>query len=80
MHHVDGLRVTPHWTRGDTLELDVALTHVAPVDPSRGADAGARARRDIDFRSVVQASFDEWLTLASVGDGTEELQIRVSWR
>ncbi len=80
VHRVDGLRVTPHWTRGDTLELDVALTHVAPVDPSRDAAAGARASRDVDVHSVVQASFDEWLTLASMGDGGEELQIRVSWR
>ncbi|MEP6503012.1 MAG: hypothetical protein ABJD97_06775 [Betaproteobacteria bacterium] len=80
VHRVDGLRVTPHWTRGDTLELDVALTHVAPAQPSRGAGAGSRASRDVDLHSVVQASFDEWLTLASVGDGGEELQIRVSWR
>jgi hypothetical protein len=80
VHRIDGLRVTPHWIRGDTLELDVALTHVAPADPARGADAGARASRDIDLHAVVQASFDEWLTLASVGDGGEELQIRVSWR
>jgi hypothetical protein len=80
VHRVDGLRVTPHWTRGDTLELDVALTHAAPAAVSRSADAGARAGRDIDFHSTVQASFDEWLTVASVGDGGDELQIRVTWR
>ena len=80
VHRVDGLRVTPHWTHGDTLELDVALTHAAPTAVSRGADAGARAGRDIDFHSTVQASFDEWLTVASVGDGGDELQIRVTWR
>ena len=80
VHRVDGLRVTPHWTHGDTLELDVALTHAAPSAVSRSATAGARAGRDIDFHSTVQASFDEWLTVASVGDGADELQIRVSWR
>jgi hypothetical protein len=80
VHRVDGLRVTPHWTRGDTLELDVALTHAAPTAVSRSADAGARAGRDIDFHSTVQASFDEWLTVASVGDSGDELQIRVTWR
>jgi len=80
VHRVDGLRVTPHWTSGDTLQLDVALTHVAPVPASRGATAGARASRDVDFHSTVQASLDEWLTVASVGDGGDELQIRVSWR
>jgi len=80
IHRVDGLRVTPHWTRGDTLELDVALTHEAPTAVSRSATAGARASRDVDFHSTVQASFDEWLTVASVGDGGDELQIRVTWR
>ncbi len=80
VHRVDGLRVTPHWTRGDTLELDVALTHAAPTGVSRSATAGARAGRDVDFHSTVQASFDEWLTVASVGDGGDELQIRVTWR
>ena len=80
IHRVDGLRVTPHWTRGDTLELDVALTHAAPTGVSRNATAGARAGRDVDFHSTVQASFDEWLTVANVGDGGDELQIRVTWR
>lgn len=80
IHRVDGLRVTPHWTRGDTLELDVALTHEAPTGVSRNATAGARASRDVDFHSTVQASFDEWLPVASVGDGGDELQIRVTWR
>ena len=80
VHRVDGLRVTPRWTHGDTLELDVALTHAAPTAVSRGADAGARAGRDIDFHSTVQASFDEWITVATVGDGGDELQIRVTWR
>ena len=80
IHRVDGLRVTPHWTKGDTLEIDVALTHAAPAPVSRSASPDARAGRDIDFHSTVQASFDEWLTVASVGDGGDELQIRVSWR
>ena len=80
IHRVDGLRVTPHWTQGDTLELDVAFTHEAPASVSRNATAGARASRDIDVHSTVQASFDEWLTVASVGDGGDELQIRVTWR
>lgn len=80
IHRVDGLRVTPRWTQGDTLELDVALTHEAPAAVSRSATAGARGSRDVDFRSTVQASFDEWLTVASVGEGGDELQIRVTWR
>ena len=80
VHRVDGLRVTPHWTKGDTLEIDVALTHAAPAPVSRNASPDARAGRDIDFHSTVQASFDEWLTVASVGEGGDELQIRVSWR
>ncbi|MFL6698264.1 MAG: hypothetical protein ACJ8GJ_13940 [Vitreoscilla sp.] len=80
VHRVDGLRVTPHWTHGDTLELDIALTHAAPAVVSRSASPDARAGRDIDFHSTVQASFDEWLTVASVGDGGDELQIRISWR
>ena len=80
VHRVDGLRVTPHWTRGDTLELDLALTHTAPSTVSRSATAGARASRDVDFHSTVQASFDEWLTVATVGDSGDELQIRVTWR
>jgi hypothetical protein len=80
VHRVDGLRVTPHWTQGDTLELDVALTHAAPSGASRSASPDARAARDIDFHSTVQVSFDEWLTVASVGDGGDELQIRVTWR
>jgi len=80
IHRVDGLRVTPRWTRGDTLELDLALTHAGPASVSRNATAGARAGRDIDFRSTVQASFDEWVTVATVGDGGDELQIRVTWR
>ena len=80
VHRVDGLRVTPHWTHGDTLALDIALTHAAPAPVSRSASPDARAGRDIDFHSTVQASFDEWLTVASVGDGGDELQIRVTWR
>ena len=80
LHRVDGLRVTPHWTRGDTLLLDVALTHVAPTGVSRSATAGARASGDVDFHSTVEASFDEWLTVASVGEGGDELQVRVTWR
>ena len=80
VHRVDGLRVTPHWTHGDTLELDIALTHAAPAAVSRNASPDARAGRDIDFHSTVQASFDEWLTVANVGDGGDELQIRVTWR
>ena len=80
IHRVDGLRVTPHWIRGDTLDLDVALTHEAPAPVSRGATAEARGSRDVDFHSTVQVSFDEWLTVASVGEGGDELQIRVSWR
>ena len=80
VHRVDGLRVTPRWTHGDTLELDLALTRTASAPPSRNATAGARASQDVDFHSTVQASFDEWLTVATVGDSGDELQIRVTWR
>ena len=80
VHRVEGLRVTPHWTHGDTLLLDVALTRIAPAAPGRDASAQARASRDLDVRSTVEASFDEWMTLATVGDDGEELQIRVAWR
>ena len=80
VHRVDGLRVTPHWTQGDTLELDIVLTHAAPAPLSRDASPGARAGSDIDFHSTVRASFDDWLTVASVGDGGDELQVRVTWR
>ncbi len=80
IHRLDGLRVTPRWTHGDTLELDVALTHEAPASVSRNASADARASRGVDFRSTVTASFDEWLTVATVGEGGDELQVRVTWR
>ena len=80
VHRVDGLRVTPRWTHGDALELDLTLTRSRPAAVSRDAMAGARASHDVDFHSTVQASFDEWLTVASVGDGGDELQIRVTWR
>jgi len=77
MHRVDGLRVTPHWTHGDTLSLDLELTHAGAAPD---ADANARATRDIDFRSTLQLSFDEWQGVARVGEGGDELQVRVSWR
>jgi hypothetical protein len=80
VHRVDGLRVTPRWNRGDTLELDLTLTRTLPSPVSRSATAGARASQDVDFHSTVQASFDEWLTVATVGDAGDELQIRVTWR
>jgi len=70
VHHVQGLRVTPWWTRGDTLELDLEITRVGDAaDP-----------RDLDLHSTVQASIDEWLTVARLGPGNDELQIRVTWR
>jgi hypothetical protein len=80
VHRVDGMRVTPHWLRGDTLELDIQLTHGAPTPSSgmTGADAGAT--REFNFTSTVQLSFDEWQSVATVGDGGEELQVRVTWR
>jgi len=80
VHRVDGLRVTPRWSRGDTLELDLTLTRTRPSTVSRSATADARASQDVDFHSTVQASFDEWLTVATMGDGGDELQIRVTWR
>ena len=70
VHHVQGLRVIPRWTRGDTLELDLEVTRSGD-----GADA-----RDLDLRSTVQASIDEWLTVARLGAGDDELQIRITWR
>jgi hypothetical protein len=80
VHRVDGLRVTPRWSHGDTLELELALTRTRPSTVSRSATADARAGQDVDFHSTVQASFDEWLTVATVGDAGDELQIRVTWR
>ena len=80
VHRVDGLRVTPRWTHGDTLELDLTLTRSAPTAVSRGATAGARASQDVDLHSTVEASFDDWLTVATVGEGGDELQVRVTWR
>jgi len=80
VHRVEGLRVTPRWSRGDTLELDLTLTRTRPFTVSRSATADARASQDVDLHSTVQASFDEWLTVATVGDGGDELQIRVTWR
>ena len=74
LHRVDGLRVTPHWTHGDTLALDLELTHVAA-----GADPQADEQA-IDFRSTVQLSFDEWQGVARVGESGDELQVRVNWR
>jgi len=74
LHRVDGLRVTPHWTHGDTLALDLELTHVRS-----GADAQADVQ-SIDFRSTVQLSFDEWQGVARVGENGDELQVRVNWR
>ena len=78
VHRVQGLRVTPHWSHGDSLALDLQLTRQAPVDAVE--DAGARTARGVDFRSTVQVSFDEWQTVATVGDDDAELQVRVSWR
>ena len=74
LHHVDGLRVTPHWTHGDSLALELELTRVRS-----GADAQADVEA-VDFRSTIQLSFDEWQGVARVGDKGDELQVRVSWR
>jgi len=76
LHRIQGLRVTPHWTRGDTLALDLQLVQAGPSD----ADAQGRATRAVDFRSTLQLSFDEWQGVARVGDAGDELQVRVSWR
>ncbi|MGN6527680.1 MAG: hypothetical protein ACTHL8_14935 [Burkholderiaceae bacterium] len=78
VHRVDGLRVTPHWTRGDTLALDVQLTHARPA-PGDGS-AQSLGSRETEFSSTVELSFDEWQPVATVEDGTRELQLRVSWR
>jgi hypothetical protein len=78
VHRVDGLRVTPHWTHGDSLTLDVQLTHARPV-AGDGAMQGPGAR-ETEFSSTVELSFDEWQSVATVEDGTRELQLRVSWR
>jgi len=70
VHHVHGLRVTPWWTQGDALELDLEIT--------RSGDAADP--RDLELHSTVQANIDEWLTVARLGAGDEELQVRVSRR
>jgi hypothetical protein len=70
VHHVEGLRVTPRWTHGDTLRLDLAVTRIgSPGD-----------ERDLELSSTVEASFDEWLPVARLGAAGDELQVRVSWR
>jgi hypothetical protein len=70
VHHVQGLRVTPRWNRGDTLELDLEVTRLGDAsDP-----------RDLELQSTVQASLDEWLTVARLGQGSDELQVRVTWQ
>ncbi len=78
VHRVDGLRVVPHWTRGDTLALEVQLTQARPVAGDGAAQVGGE--RGFEFSSTVALSFDDWQTVATVGDGGEELQLRVSWR
>ena len=78
IHRVMGLRVTPHWSHGDSLALDLQLTRQGPVDGVE--DAGARTSNGVDFKSTVQVSFDEWQTVATVGADEGELQVRVSWR
>jgi hypothetical protein len=80
VHRVEGMRVTPHWMRGDTLEVDIQLTHGAPTSGSGMTGADASATREFSFASTIQLSFDEWQTVASVGDGGEELQVRVTWQ
>lgn len=74
LHRIDGLRVTPHWTHGDSLALDLELTRTGP-----GADGDESSARAIGLRSTVQLSFDEWQGVARVGDD-QELQVRVRWR
>jgi hypothetical protein len=69
VHRVEGLRVTPRWTHGDTLQLDLALTRAG----NPGDD------HDLALYSTVEASFDEWLAVARLGAG-DELQVRVTWR
>lgn len=78
VHRVDGLRVTPHWTHGDTLALDVQFIQARPT-AGDGAAQGPGVR-ETEFSSTVQLSFDEWQPVATVEDGTRELQLRVSWR
>ncbi|HEX7639640.1 MAG TPA: hypothetical protein VF457_14685, partial [Burkholderiaceae bacterium] len=74
VHRVDGLRVTPHWTHGDTVTMDVALTRSVP-----GGLDGADVRR-LDVSSTVELGFDEWQTIATAGDDGRALQLRVRWR
>jgi hypothetical protein len=70
VHRVEGLRVTPWWTHGDTLRLDLAITRAGqPGD-----------ERDLELYSTVEASFDEWLPVARLGPAGDELQVRVTWR
>jgi hypothetical protein len=70
VHHVQGLRLTPRWSRGDTLELDLEVTRLGDAsDP-----------RDLELQSTVRASLDEWLTVARLGQANDELQVRVTWQ
>jgi hypothetical protein len=70
LHRVDGLRVTPRWTQGDSLRLDLAVTRIGhPGD-----------ERDLELTSTVVARFDEWLAVARLGGAGDEVQIRVSRR
>ena len=74
------------------LASDAALDSRRHARARRGVDArGAHRRLAQRDRGCAReprrgfpldgaASFDEWLTVASVGDGGDELQIRVTWR
>jgi hypothetical protein len=70
VHRVEGLRVTPLWTHGDTLQLDLGVTRTGhPGD-----------ERDLELTSIVEIRLDEWLAVARLGAAGDELQVRVSRR
>jgi len=70
VHHVEGLRVVPRWTRGDSLPLELAVVR----------DAKQPDERDLELRTTVQVSLGEWTGVARLGTGDDELQVRVTWR
>jgi hypothetical protein len=70
VHHVQGLRVVPRWTHGDTLPLELSIVR----------DASSTDDPAVSLRTTVQVSLGEWTGVARLGAGDDELQVRVSWR
>ena len=49
-----------------------------PLSASSGADVGTA--REFEVATTLQVGFDAWQTVADVGDGNEQLQVRVTRR